>query len=54
MTIKTKALKDAGIKVLPPSPELRDGLAKIGSTIASEWEKVAGPDGAAMLATYRK
>jgi TRAP-type C4-dicarboxylate transport system substrate-binding protein len=54
MTIKTKALKDAGIKVMPPSPELKDGLAKIGSTIASEWEKSAGPDGAAMLATYRK
>jgi TRAP-type C4-dicarboxylate transport system substrate-binding protein len=54
MTIKTKALKDAGIKVLPPSLELKDGLAKIGSTIASEWEKSAGPDGAAMLATYRK
>ena len=30
MTIKTKALKDAGIIVLPPSPELKDGLAKIG------------------------
>jgi hypothetical protein len=54
MTIKTKALKDAGIKVLPPSPELKDGLAKIGSTIASEWEKAAGPDGAAMLAAYKK
>jgi TRAP-type C4-dicarboxylate transport system substrate-binding protein len=54
MTIKTKALKDAGIIVLPPSPELKAGLAKIGSTIASEWEKSAGPDGAAMLAAYRK
>lgn len=54
MTIKTKALKDAGIKVLPPSPELKAGLAKIGSTIASEWEKSAGPDGAAMLAVYKK
>jgi TRAP-type C4-dicarboxylate transport system substrate-binding protein len=54
MTIKTKALKDAGIKVLPPSPELKNGLAKIGSTITSEWEKAAGPDGAAMLAAYRK
>lgn len=54
MTIKTRALKDAGIKVLPPSPELKAGLAKIGSTIASEWEKAAGPDGAAMLATYKK
>lgn len=54
MTIKTKALKDAGIIVLPPSPELKAGLAKIGSTIASEWEKSAGPDGAAMLAAYSK
>ena len=54
MTIKTKALKDAGIKVLPPSPELKAGLAKIGSTIASEWEKAAGPDGVAMLAAYKK
>jgi TRAP-type C4-dicarboxylate transport system substrate-binding protein len=54
MTIKTKALKDAGIKVLLPSPELKAGLAKIGTTIASEWEKSAGSDGAAMLAAYRK
>jgi TRAP-type C4-dicarboxylate transport system substrate-binding protein len=54
MTIKTKALKDAGIIVLPPSPELKAGLAKIGTAIASEWEKSAGPDGAAMLAAYRK
>jgi len=54
MTIKTQALKDAGIKVLPPTPELKAGLAKIGETIASEWEKSAGSDGAAMLAAYRK
>ncbi|MGB6352054.1 MAG: TRAP transporter substrate-binding protein [Pseudolabrys sp.] len=54
MAIKTKALKDAGIKVLPPTPELKAGLAKIGETIAAEWEKSAGADGAAMLAAYRK
>ncbi|HET7806715.1 MAG TPA: TRAP transporter substrate-binding protein, partial [Pseudolabrys sp.] len=54
MAIKTKALKDAGIKVIPPSDELKSGLAKIGATITSEWEKSAGPDGAAMLAAYRK
>ena len=54
MTIKTKALKDAGIIVLPPTPELKAGLAKIGDTIAAEWEKSAGADGAAMLAAYRK
>jgi TRAP-type C4-dicarboxylate transport system substrate-binding protein len=54
MAIKTKALKDAGIKVVQPSGKLKEGLAKIGNTIAQEWEKSAGPDGAALLAAYRK
>jgi TRAP-type C4-dicarboxylate transport system substrate-binding protein len=54
MTIKTKALKDAGIKVTVPTPQLKAGLTKIGDTIAAEWEKAAGPDGVAMLAAYRK
>jgi TRAP-type C4-dicarboxylate transport system substrate-binding protein len=54
MTIKTKALKDAGIIVLPPSPALKAGLGKIGAAITAEWEKSAGADGAAMLAAYRK
>lgn len=54
MTVKTKALKDAGIKVLPPTPELKAGLTKVGATIAAEWEKSAGADGVAMLAAYRK
>jgi TRAP-type C4-dicarboxylate transport system substrate-binding protein len=54
MTIKTAALKAAGIKVLPLGPKLKEGLSKIGATIAAEWEKAAGADGAAMLAAYRK
>jgi len=54
MTVKTAALKAAGIIVLPPSAELKDGLGKIGQTSAAEWEKSAGADGAAMLAAYRK
>ncbi len=54
MTIKTKALKDAGIKVVTPSPELKAGLAKVGATITAEWEKSAGADGVAMLAAFRK
>ena len=54
MTIKTAALKAAGIKVTAPTPELKAGLAKIGDTITAEWEKSAGADGAAMLAAYRK
>jgi TRAP-type C4-dicarboxylate transport system substrate-binding protein len=54
MTIKTKALKDAGIKVITPSAELKAGLTKVGATITAEWEKSAGADGAAMLAAFRK
>ncbi|HET9904004.1 MAG TPA: TRAP transporter substrate-binding protein [Xanthobacteraceae bacterium] len=54
MTIKTKALKDAGIQVLKPTQELRSGLAKIGDVIAREWEASAGADGKAMLSAYRK
>jgi len=54
MTEKTNALKAAGIKVISPSPELKEGLAKVGATITSEWEKSAGADGAAMLAAFRK
>ena len=54
MTIKTKALKAAGIKVTEPTPELKAGFAKIGDTIAGEWAKAAGADGAAMLAAFRK
>ena len=42
MQIKTKALKDAGIKVITPSPELKAGLAKVGDTITAEWVKSAG------------
>jgi TRAP-type C4-dicarboxylate transport system substrate-binding protein len=51
---KTKALKDAGIKVMAPTAELKAGLSKIGETIAKEWEQSAGADGAAVLAAYRK
>ena len=54
MTVKTAALKAAGIKVTAPTPELKAGFAKIGDTIAGEWAKSAGADGAAMLAAYRK
>jgi TRAP-type C4-dicarboxylate transport system substrate-binding protein len=54
MTVKTAALKAAGIIVLPPTPALKAGFAKVGNTIAAEWEKSAGADGAALLAAFRK
>ncbi|HET7381542.1 MAG TPA: hypothetical protein VFJ59_03010 [Pseudolabrys sp.] len=54
MTVKTEALKEAGIIVLAPSPALESGMAKIGFVIAKEWATSAGADGEAMLAAYRK
>lgn len=54
MAIKTQALKDAKIIVLPPSADLKAGLSKIGETIAAEWAKSAGADGKAMLDAYNK
>jgi len=54
MTVKTKALKEAGIIVVAPSPALESGMAKIGSIIAKEWATSAGADGEVILATYRK
>jgi TRAP-type C4-dicarboxylate transport system substrate-binding protein len=54
MAIKTKALKDAKIIVMPPSDALKSGLAKIGETIATEWVEKAGADGKAMISGYKK
>ncbi len=39
---------------MAPTADLKAGLAKIGATITSEWEKSAGADGAAMLAAFKK
>lgn len=51
---KTKALADNGIKVAPPSPELKAGLEAFGKTMAAEWEKSAGEEGKAILAAFSK
>ena len=50
---KTQALKDNGITVVTPSDTLKQEFSEIGKTIAGEWEKNAGADGAALLKTYR-
>jgi len=43
-----------GMKVLPPSPELKDGLQKIGATMTEEWIKKTGDDGKAIVDAYKK
>ncbi|MBK5961042.1 C4-dicarboxylate ABC transporter substrate-binding protein [Rhodoplanes elegans] len=47
-------LKANKMKVLPPSPELKAGLTKIGDQLTADWLKKAGPDGAAVIESYKK
>ncbi len=50
---KTKILKDNGIIVVTPSPELMAGLKKIGSSMLVEWKKAAGAEGVKLLDAYQ-
>ena len=47
-------LKAKGMKVLPPSAELKAGLAKVGEQLTADWKKKAGADGEAILSAYKK
>ncbi len=47
-------LKANGMEVLPPSPQLKADLQKVGETMLKEWLDKAGADGQAMLGAYRK
>lgn len=47
-------LKANKMKVLPPSPELKAGLKKVGDQLTADWIKKAGPEGEAVIAAYKK
>ena len=47
-------LKAKGMKVLPPSPELKAGFQKIGEQLTADWLKKAGADGQAVVEAYKK
>lgn len=49
-----KELTAKGMKVQPPTPELKAGLKKIGDQLTDDWLKKATDDGKAVVATYRK
>jgi TRAP-type C4-dicarboxylate transport system substrate-binding protein len=49
---KTAILKEKGMTVVTPSPELMDGLKKIGAMMIVDWKKAAGPEGAEVLKIY--
>jgi TRAP-type C4-dicarboxylate transport system substrate-binding protein len=50
----TDQLAAKGMKVLPPSPELKSGFQKIGEQLTADWLKKAGPEGQAVVDAYRK
>ncbi|HEY7662873.1 MAG TPA: TRAP transporter substrate-binding protein [Xanthobacteraceae bacterium] len=43
-----------GLKVLPPSPALKEGLHRIGEQLTREWLQNVGADGQAVIAAYKK
>ena len=42
------------MKVVPPPDALKSGLFKIGDQLTADWTKKAGPDGEAVIASYKK
>jgi len=51
-TTKVQILKDNGMTVVTPSPELMAGLKKIGARMMSDWKKAAGTEGEQLLKAY--
>lgn len=47
-------LKAKGMKVQPPSAELKSGFMKIGEQLTVDWLKKAGADGQALVDAYKK
>ncbi|QRR35832.1 TRAP transporter substrate-binding protein [Hydrogenophaga sp. YM1] len=47
-------LKAAGMSISQPSDDMKKALASIGETMTAEWIKAAGPEGQAIVDTYRK
>ena len=47
-------LKKNGMTILPPSPQLKADMKKVGDTMLKEWLEKAGPDGQAVVDAYRK
>jgi len=48
-----KALAEKGMKIMTPSPKLVADLKQVGTVLLADWEKKAGPDGAALIKAFR-
>ena len=49
-----KALAEKGMKIMAPPAKLMTDLRQVGAIMVADWEKKAGADGTALIATYRK
>jgi TRAP-type C4-dicarboxylate transport system substrate-binding protein len=47
-------LKANGMQVLPPSPQLKADMAKVGDTMLKEWMAKAGAEGRQIVDALRK
>ena len=47
-------LKKNGMNILPPSPQLKSDMAKVGDTMLKEWLDKAGAEGKAVVDAYKK
>ncbi len=47
-------LKANGMSILPPTPQLKSDMKKVGDTMLVEWLDKAGPDGKSLVDAFRK
>ncbi|MEO8835634.1 MAG: TRAP transporter substrate-binding protein [Caldimonas sp.] len=47
-------LKKNGMTILPPPPQLKADMTKVGDTMLKEWLDKAGPEGRAIVDAYKK
>jgi len=47
-------LRAGGMQILPPSPQLRADMKKVGDVMLKEWLDKAGPEGKALIDAYNK
>ena len=50
----TEQLKKNGMNVVPPSPQLKADLGKVGEVMLKEWLDKAGAEGKSVIDAYRK
>jgi TRAP-type C4-dicarboxylate transport system substrate-binding protein len=47
-------LKGGGMNILPPSPQLKADMKKVGETLLKEWLDKAGPEGKQLVDAFLK